>query len=181
MPPTTPLQFDALRERRIELLVARMLAPEADDDLQMEVLCRDPICVVAGRRSKWVRRRKIDLAELVDEPWIVTPANSEPWSLLAEAFGRKGLAVPSGTVVSTSIHIANRLVPTGRYLTIIPELAPRFGPMTSRMQVLPVDFPSAPRPIAIVTLKNRMLSPAAHLFVEAARLVTRPSAKEARR
>jgi DNA-binding transcriptional LysR family regulator len=134
---------------------------------------------VTGRRSKWVRRRKIDLAELVDEPWIVTPPNSEPWSLLAEAFSRKGIAVPSGTVVSTSIHIANRLTPTGRYLTIIPESVLRFGPMGSRMQVLPVDFPSAPR-IAIVTLKNRMLNPAAGLFIETARRVARFADKPAR-
>jgi hypothetical protein len=40
-----------------------------------------------------------------------------------------------------------------------------------------VDFPVKPRPIGIVTLKNRTLNPAAQLFINCAREVVKPLAK----
>lgn len=181
MPPDLRLQLRALRERRVDLLLVRMRGSAADDDLHADILCHDPVRVAAGQRNRWLRRRKIDLADLMNEPWILPPPDSEPWSILTEAFGRKGLAPPHATVGSTSFHIVNRLLPTGRYLTIIPESALRFGPMHGRIQALPVDFPSSSRVIAIVTLKNRTLSPAASLFIDTARVVTQPLAKERRR
>ena len=177
MPPAMPLQYRELRERRVDLILGRMIEPQADDDLQAEILFHDPVRVVVGNRSKWLRRRKIELSELVDEPWILTPPDSVPSSLVAEAFRSMGLDVPRASVVSTSIHIANRLLPTGRYITAIPESVLRFGAMGTKIKVLPVDFPSRPRPMAIVRLRNRTLSPAANLFIEAARLVSMPLAR----
>ena len=42
------------------------------DDLNIEILFDDEMLVVAGSQSRWANRRKIDLAELVNEPWILT-------------------------------------------------------------------------------------------------------------
>jgi|SRR5215204_2694927 len=173
LPPAIVPQLRELRERRVDLLLMRSFEANAENDLQAELLFHDAIRVAAGKRSKWHRRRKIDLSELVDEPWIVTPPGSEPFMLLAEAFQAKGLKVPSPSVLSTSVHIANGLLPTGRHVTILPESILRFGTRRGDIKPLPVDFPAKPRPIAIVALKNRTLSPAANLFVVAARQVTR--------
>jgi len=93
--------------------------------------------------------------------------------LLAEAFQAKGLKVPSPNVLSTSVHIANGLLPTGRHVTILPESILRFGTRRGDIKALPVEFPARPRPITIVTLKKRTLSPAANLFIGAARQVSR--------
>jgi DNA-binding transcriptional LysR family regulator len=177
MPPAMPLQFRELRERRVDLILARFLESEVDDDLHTEVLFYDPVRVVAGQGSKWLRRRRIDLSELLDDPWILTPPDSVPSSLVREAFSSKGLRVPRASVVSTSIHIANRLLPTGDYLTAIPESVLHFGVMGKKIRALPVDFPSRPRPTAVVTLKNRTLSPAANLFIVVARSVAKPLAR----
>lgn len=179
MPPAVSLQFRELRQRRVDLILGRVLDSEADDDLQTEFLFHDPVRVVAGEGNKWVRRRRIELSELLDEPWILTPPDSLPSSLIREAFSTKGLEVPRASVVSTSIHIVNRLLPNGPYVTPIPESVLRFGPMGARIRALRVDFPCRPRPTAIVTLKNRTLSPAAALFIEAARAVAKPLANVA--
>lgn len=176
MPPAIPLQIRELRERRVDMILARLLEIETEDDLHPEILFHDPVRVVAGQRSKWFRRRRIELSELLDESWILTPPDSLPSSLVGEAFSNKGLRVPRASVVSTSIHIVNRLLPTGRYLTVIPESVLRFGALGTKIKALPVDFPTRPRPTAILTLRNRTLSPAANLFIEAARLVSKPMA-----
>jgi hypothetical protein len=52
--------------------------------MSAEILFRERTHMVAGKASKWARRRKIDLAELVDEPWLLLPSNTilralPPW------------------------------------------------------------------------------------------------------
>jgi DNA-binding transcriptional LysR family regulator len=46
-----------------------------------------------------------------------------------------------------------------------------------KFKVLPVELPSAPVLVGIVTLKNRTLSPAARLFIEYAREVAKRPAR----
>jgi DNA-binding transcriptional LysR family regulator len=65
--------FRGLRERRYDcMLVLVQVRPhdEAADDLTVEILYEDAMIVAASAHSKWARRRKVDLAELIDEPWI---------------------------------------------------------------------------------------------------------------
>jgi hypothetical protein len=45
--------------------------PITDKDLKVEILFEDPFVPVAGLSSKWHKRRKIELAELVNEPWCL--------------------------------------------------------------------------------------------------------------
>ena len=49
--------------------------------------------VAVGMKSQWARRRTIELAELVDAPWVLPP---DSWNslLLAEAFQAIGLSMP---------------------------------------------------------------------------------------
>jgi len=176
MPAAVSLQFHELRQRHVDLILGRVMESEADDDLHTEFLFHDPVRVVAGEGNKWLRRRRIELAELLDEPWILTPPDSLPSALVREAFSSKGLEVPPAAVVSTSLHIVNRLLPNGPYLTPIPESVLRFGAMGAKIRALRVVFPCGPRPTAIVTLKNRTLNPAADLFIQAARAVAKPLA-----
>ena len=55
---------------------------------------------MAGTKSKWTRRRKITLDELVNEPWRATPLDTSIGSLLMEPFRTKGLEVPRLAVAS---------------------------------------------------------------------------------
>ena len=72
------LDFQELRDRKIDLMLSRSVNPlvrgPLEDDLQAESLFDDPFSVVVGAHNKWARRKSIDLAELVDEPWIRRPS-----------------------------------------------------------------------------------------------------------
>src|SRR5437879_1130143 len=58
--------FPSLRERKHDLILARVSRPLVDEeDLDVEILFQDPLLIAADLRSKWARRRKIDPAELV--------------------------------------------------------------------------------------------------------------------
>jgi hypothetical protein len=144
-------------------LIKDLCTPVADD-LDTEILFDDTHCVAAGARSRWVRRRKVTLAELVNEPWIF-PATQVIDALIAEAFQAHGLKVPQERVSASSILLRNHLLESGRFLTILPSSVMRYNARKWSLKALPIDLGVKPRPVAIVTLKNRTLSPAVELFV----------------
>jgi DNA-binding transcriptional LysR family regulator len=86
VPAPTTQHLEVLRERSVDLVVTWLAAPLEHDDLKVEFLYSDAITVVAARDSKWVRRRKIELAELVDEPWCLPTKDTLAASAIARAF-----------------------------------------------------------------------------------------------
>jgi DNA-binding transcriptional LysR family regulator len=174
---TAAPQFRELRQRSLDLVLGRIAAPFVEQDLHADVLYQEQLRVIAGARSPWVRRRKIALSELVDEAWLFTPPNELPGLLVAEAFRSNGLKLPQPRVVSFSVHLRNRLLATGRYLSVIPASLLHFTDFPSPLKVLPVKLGIQPRPVAIVTLKDRTLGPIAKLFIDCAREITRPLAR----
>jgi DNA-binding transcriptional LysR family regulator len=57
----------------VVLAILRMAGPNPGKDLKAEILFNDPLIVMAGQNNPWVRRRNIQLSDLVDEPWILPP------------------------------------------------------------------------------------------------------------
>jgi DNA-binding transcriptional LysR family regulator len=175
---TTPAQqFHVLRERKCDLVIARMWTQAVEPDIDVEVLFDDHVLVVAGQRNKWLGRRKLALAELAGEHWLLAPVDNEPGSPVFEIFHSLGLEVPPARVLSYSLNVRTSLLATGRFLAIVPASVLRFGPRPSALTVLPCTLPPSVQPVAVTTLKNRMLSPTAKLLVECAREVAGPVAK----
>lgn len=166
------LEFHQLHERSVDLMVTRIPNGFADEDLNIEILFEDPHVVVAGVDNAWVRRRKITLAELVNEPWI-NPASLVVDAILKEAFESAGLKVPVAKVTSSFILMRNHLLATGRFLTVLPESVMRYNAKLWSLRALPIELRVTPRPIAAVTLKNRTIRPAVQLFIEQLRTVAK--------
>ena len=172
--PTLPT---SLRERRCELAIARQLAPVPEPDMDAEPLFNEKYFVAAGAGSKWLGR-KVSLADLIDEPWILTHLEIQPGSPVSEAFRAVALDVPDARIVSDSLNLRNSLLATGRFLTMIPGSALRFGPQHKLVQLLPIEIPRWRLPVAVMTLKNRTLSPPAELFIACAREIAKPLATD---
>src|SRR6476646_6114488 len=166
-----------LSNRNVDLLIMRSAGPIADERLNFEFLFDDSYVVVAGSQNQWVRRRRIEIAELTNELWVLPPRESVIGSIVMEAFRASRLDYPRVTVVTDSPHMRISLLATGRFMTIFPASALKFLTRRSEIKVLPVELPMARRPNGIVTLKNRALSPVAKLFVDCAREVAKPLAK----
>jgi DNA-binding transcriptional LysR family regulator len=168
------LQLHALRERKVELVLSQLLSSPTEPDMNVEILYHERRFVVAGKRNKWAARRKIALAELVDGPWILAPTELAPGSPVVEAFRANGLDVPRATVLGYSLPLRSSLLATGRFITMVPSSVLRFGAERSSLKVLSVNLPDLRQPVAIVTLKNRTLSPVAMRFIECARSAAKP-------
>jgi DNA-binding transcriptional LysR family regulator len=164
----TTSAFHALALRQVDLLVVHLVAPLVDDSMLADVLFDDPHVVVAAADSPWARRRRVRLADLADEPWLLPRPDAPYGAIVAEAFRADGLAMPR-TVVTSTLPLRSALLATGRYLSMIPRVALQFPVPGQTVRSLPIQLPSTTRPLAIVTLKNRTLSPVAQIFIDDAR------------
>jgi DNA-binding transcriptional LysR family regulator len=142
----------------------------------VQTLFDDHFVVMASEQSKWSRRRKLRLADLIDELWVLPPSDSLPGINIAAIFRASGLEPPQAHVVSFSIPLHHHLLATGRYVTMLPQSMLRFGKHLP-LRSLPVDTPPKNYPTGVVTLKNRTLGPLAQLFIEEARKLAAPLRK----
>ena len=170
-------QHRALRERTIDFFVGRLPQP-IEKDLEFETLFQEGLVVVAGAHNRWARHRKIRLAELVAEPWLLPPfETSAVGSLIAQAFRASGLEVPKNRIMTDAVLFMQSLVANGDFLSCYSSSPMRLGTVGLGLKVLPVHLPVPRSPFGILRLKNRTLSPAAELFIQHAREVAKPLAK----
>lgn len=164
-----------LAQRNIEVALGPMfeLLPPHEGDAEM--LFDDRHIVIAAANSKWARKRNLTLEQLIDEPWVLPPPHTAVGAYIADAFRAAGVEPPRASVRTYSLSMHRRLLATGRYVTTLPVSMLHHNRDALRM--LPVKFPARPRPVGIMTLKNRTLSPLAERFIECARQLAKPLAK----
>lgn len=160
-----------LRERNLDLILQRLRGyPRKDDrffdDLDVEVLFDDALVIAAAASSRWARRRKIDLAELLDETWIMATPESFNNTVIAEACGRHGLPLPNIGLRTFSTHLRANLVASGNFIATFPQSVVRFYADRFALKALPVKLTTRPWPVAILTLKHRTLSPIVQVFID---------------
>ncbi len=170
-------ELPSLRQRLIGFAIFRLSTPLAGqqimDELHVEILFNDQLVVAAGRHSRWARRRKIDLSELIAEPWILSGPNSWNYIELAEACRARGIDMPKTRLETISTAARVSLLATGPYIGTFPSLSMRLYADRFSLVTLPVALPIRPWPVALVTLKNRTLSPVVERFLECTREVAK--------
>jgi DNA-binding transcriptional LysR family regulator len=157
-----------LRDRSIDLVFARggpsLDALAASEDFKITTLFEDRLSVVVGQNSRWAKLRRVDLADLADAPWIVLPHG---WGeeVIPEAFRLRGLPPPHIALKTFSIHLRLHLLLTGRYVSALPASVLRLHQDRFDLKELRIELPEIPYAVAIVTLKNRTLSPVVDHFI----------------
>lgn len=171
--------LSGLRNRQYDLVLGRLLMPlshEFGDDFNAEILFDDPLIVAAGEQTRWARRRKIDLAELIDEPWTLPPLDSMNYKGIAEAFRMRGLSMPKVSLMTFSVHLRTPFVASGEFIAAMPKsIADRYS-----LKVLPIELRVQPWSVAIITPRNRTLSPLVEPFIQCAREATTTKAVKSR-
>jgi DNA-binding transcriptional LysR family regulator len=179
-PPAT--LYRELTERNVELVMAGIAGVLTNEEMVVESLFDDCFVVVAGINNRWTRRRRIDLSELVNEPWTLLPSTSSghasvDHAFVAEAFRARGLKPPRVAIITASLNLRNSLLATGRFLSVLPGFALKLPGKHASLKALPVDLPNARRTVSITTLRDRTLSPLAELFIKTVRAVVRSLTK----
>ena len=172
-----PMAYPELRERKVDVALARVSRSFSHSELDVEVLFDDPPRVVVGAASPWARRRKVSLADLVHETWTLT-SDQVIRDLIGEAFRSAGLDEPREAVSASSMLLRNRLLATGRFVTVLPDSVLRCNSRQWSLKALPIDLGVKTMAVTIITLKNRTLSPVVQPFIEQMRAVAKTMAPQ---
>src|SRR5262245_446596 len=169
------LELPELRERHVDIVIERLRNPGArqSDELDIELLFNDELVIAAGLQNRWADHSGVDLADLMDDPWILAPSGSWGDRMMADAFRARGLALPKVVLTTFSVQLRINLLTAGPFIATLPKSAVADNPERLGLKILPVDLPSRPWPVAMITLKNRVLSPVAHLFIDYLRAFAR--------
>jgi DNA-binding transcriptional LysR family regulator len=173
--PSPAIDDPGLRDRKYDLVLGRrpMKLDVFSDELKVQILFQDHLVVVAGKRTIWARRRKIDLADLADQPWLLPPTETWTYGFVAEAFRARGLGMPKVSLMTFSLPLVMHFLASGSFITVLPNSVASFHSGNEILKILAVDFRPSPWPVAIVTLKNRTMSPIVERFIDCSREVTK--------
>ena len=138
--PEPATHYRELRERNVDMIIAGMFGPVAED-IDSEILYEDQMVVVTAAKNPWARRRRVELAELANEPWVLLPLDTRLGSAVFEALRVNGVEAPRATVTASSGHLRSTLLATGRFLTVQQRSLLQFPVRHSSLKVLPVELP----------------------------------------
>jgi DNA-binding transcriptional LysR family regulator len=169
------LELPELRERHVDIVIDRLLNPgtRQSDELDIEVLFNDELVIAAGLQNRWANHSSVDLADLVDDPWILSPSRSWGDRFMADAFRARGLALPKVALTTFSVQLRINLLTAGPFIATFPKSVVADNPKRLGLKILPVDLTQRSWPVALITLKNRVLSPVALLFIDYLRAFAR--------
>jgi DNA-binding transcriptional LysR family regulator len=153
-----------VQARLIDIGIGREPLVRSDGELSFERLFDDPLYVVAGADHPLARRRRITLADLANQRWVLPMPETPVSGQLRAAFERQGAPMPESIVASMSVLVRYELLSTNRFLTVLYGSMLQFGSMPSNLRILPVEL-SARLPIGFYKLNGRTLSPATELFI----------------
>jgi DNA-binding transcriptional LysR family regulator len=171
--PTPTLELPELHARKLDFVVARLSRPYIDDpfgtDLNVEILFDDEAVIAAGANSRWARRRKLELSDLLDASWVGTPRQTLTTMLMEQAFQASNLPLPKMRVMTFSVQVRAHLLAAGDFVSSMPKSLLHLSPECSGLKQLPIKLGGQNFPAAIVTLKDRTLSPPVELFLDSLR------------
>src|SRR5579871_6018721 len=171
--PWPTLELPELHARKLDLVMSRLSKPQADDpfgaDVEIEILFQDEVVIVAGAKSPWARRRKLDLVDLQDASWVGTSHETMTRNLLDRVYQTANLPLPTMRVITFSVQLRAHLLASGKFLAAMPRSMLKLNPECRDLRELPVGLPGPSFPVGIVTLKGRTVTPPVDLFLDGLR------------
>jgi DNA-binding transcriptional LysR family regulator len=163
------MQFGSLRDRSVDLAIGRMPRGPLEDDLKAEILFEEPYQSVVGADSKWARPRRLELGDIISEPWVLPPYDSVPGMQIHDIFTSAGFQPPQAAVATLSVQLTVSLIAGGRFVGILPMSVAQFNVGPHRLKLSSVKLTPVHSAVGIITLRNRTISAPAELFMKCAR------------
>jgi DNA-binding transcriptional LysR family regulator len=164
-----------LRARELDLVLTRLLPSERSEDLGAQPLFDEVMAVLASQTHPVAKRRRLRLADLMDQRWTLSPPELPLGQLVARIFAAQGLPLPAANVMTVSIYLRLNLLHTGEFVTVLPRSIAAQPLVRTWIKLLPVELPAPPGTIALLKLKRRKPSGAAQTVWQITRDVVHAS------
>jgi len=152
---------ERLRKREIELAIFRSALFNPGDDLHVEALFEERLCVLASKDHPLATQDNVTWRDLLDYPWVLPPADSFFFHHIRRSLDQLGIALPRHAVESISINFQYGMVLHGSMLSFGLRSQFAFSPERNFLVQLPIDLPAITGTVGVATLSARQASPLA--------------------
>lgn len=157
--------LDRLRKRDIELAILRLSNFDPEADLQVATLFEETLCVIASKDHPLAARKKVTWPELLQERWVMPPADCYFFEYLLRTFSRLDLELPRHAVEAFSIQIQFGMVLHGGMLSFGLRSQIDFAPGKEFLVRLPFQLPTPAKVVGAASLRSHEPSPLAQQLV----------------
>lgn len=156
-----------LDQRVLDLVIGRpsiSVHPDAYDFLPLEV---EEVCFVVDGGDALTRAKKVKLADLAGNPWIVPQAALPMRSLLEQLFDDAGVPFPRYAIETSSTFATLSLLRSGPgTIALIPLKVAQYFEEHGMMAVLPIKVERRGAPYGIATRRGATLTQPVQRFIE---------------
>jgi DNA-binding transcriptional LysR family regulator len=159
-----------LRSGQLEMMVGRILEPEAAEELEFEPLSDEPHCIFARAGHPLLERGALTLADLADAGWILPAEGSILRDRLTALFLSAGLDLPEHTIETTSVPMITHMLAQSDMVVALPPEVVRTHVENRVLAALPIELELRLDRYGIVTRRNHPLSPGGQAMLQALRV-----------
>jgi DNA-binding transcriptional LysR family regulator len=124
-------QHGSMAKAAAQLATTQPTVSQAIADLEDAVGVRlfdrstqEVVPTVTGEKSPWARRRKVALADLMDEGWLYGEPGNATQARISETILAKTGRLPRVAMYTTSMNLRLALLASGDYISCIPGSEP---------------------------------------------------------
>ena len=162
----SPSLIGRLLAHELDFVAARIPAGVDANQFNCFDMDDEEACLLVRSEHPLADRNVVDLAELVDQQWICQPPDSFLRQCVENLFTSHGILPPSRVIDTESLFAALTIAARTNVIAPVPALILGIIDRT-RFRRLPIGHDLILPRYALVTLKNRPLSPAARAILEA--------------
>jgi DNA-binding transcriptional LysR family regulator len=170
---TSDLLVPALIRGELDAVLGRLPDGFYGENLLVEPLEGEPMCVVARPGHPMMGRRNLALGDLLQCRWILHPDGSPMRRRVEQALQATGIAAIPDILETASILATTSLLARTDALSVVPEDVARHYARFGMLAVLPVALPIALDKLGLITRNDRGSSAALLAFVAVLRGRTR--------
>jgi DNA-binding transcriptional LysR family regulator len=156
---------ERLRKREIELAIFRSALFNPGDDLRVEGLFDERLCVIASADHPLAKQRKVSWGDLRAHPWVMPSADSFFFDYVRRSLDQLGIGLPRHVVESISIPFQHAMVLHGAMLSFGLRSQYEFSPRGASLVRLPVEMPAIVGSVGVAMLDVRQPSPLAQQLI----------------
>lgn len=163
---TSDRLMEQLERGELDIVIGRLVEGFAHEDYRCELLDTEPLSVVVGPQHPLAGKRRLALADLADQPWVLQPRNSPMREVLEREFRLQGIDAPRNRVETASIMTTTSLLTETDAVAVMPTSVARPYASHGMVAILPVKIVQQLEPFSTIVRRGRALSPSAQRFLD---------------
>jgi DNA-binding transcriptional LysR family regulator len=164
----------ALLERRIvDLAVGRFPASARDGLYAYEPLGEEALCIVGRQRHPLASARRLRLADLAEQRWVMHSTSNPARQILDREFGKAGVAPPRDIIEANSILTVLKILEYSDAVAMLSEPLVRDQVRVGLLRRLPVRIDARLSGFGLLTRRGEALKGASADFAERLRAVAK--------